>query len=380
MQLHQDTLNQFVTNCAAISDRKLAIVSITGRERQGKSFLLSYTLKALEEGSDAVEQWSIEDTQSLVSKFPFKNGTTRFTRGISIWHTPIPINDELAVVLMDTQGIDGEDTKNDLIILGFTALISSVQIYNTMHNLNTSTLEQLELFLQHSKDSIIKEDSVEEQQYQRLIIVVRDFSLDKKSWGLEKGQELLLKYRNRNKPFGVNLTSLFEKFSCLLMPNPGEEVSNDDFDGSLNKLSPNFVTYLKIFIEHLKDGVQPKHVLRCEPITSETFCWFIQSYFKAMTTEGLRNLPKTAMEYYLKESAVGRIPKRTADFAKAYAQAISKKMNKMQTLLSKTSIYPIVKEELDAMEKYRHDLISIEKAFIEETGIQVWKNYLIKLT
>lgn len=80
--------------------------------------------------------------------------TERVTSGILIWSKPFLCQDEFgkrfAVLLMDTQGIfDRESTMKDCAsIFALSSLISTVQIYNIMQQLQEDDLKNLKVNFQ----------------------------------------------------------------------------------------------------------------------------------------------------------------------------------------------------------------------------------------
>ena len=121
--------------------------------RTGKSFLLSWFLRYLEsqcvhrgDGSatssegDAKRKAWYERVQTLnqhEGSFDWRGGKERNTTGMWMWSEPYFLprsskGDELAVLLVDTQGMFDHETTVGLTaaIFGLSTLLSSYQIYN----------------------------------------------------------------------------------------------------------------------------------------------------------------------------------------------------------------------------------------------------------
>ena len=88
----------------------MVVVSVAGAFRKGKSFLLDFYLRYLTHGADAgssPNSWLGAQDERLTG-FPWKGGSERFTTGILMWSEPfivkVPSGEEVAVLLMDTQG------------------------------------------------------------------------------------------------------------------------------------------------------------------------------------------------------------------------------------------------------------------------------------
>ena len=88
----------------------MVVVSVAGAFRKGKSFLLDFYLRYLTHGVDASsssESWLGAPDERLAG-VPWKGGSERYTTGILMWSEPflvkLPTGEEVAVLLMDTQG------------------------------------------------------------------------------------------------------------------------------------------------------------------------------------------------------------------------------------------------------------------------------------
>jgi len=106
------------------------VISINGRPRTGKSFLLNQILKKLHFPEDP--DWI---NKSMPNGFEWKGGYDRITTGIQVWSDPFLVQVEgqiVAVFLMDCQGLfDSKTTTSQAIqIFTYSALISSLFIYN----------------------------------------------------------------------------------------------------------------------------------------------------------------------------------------------------------------------------------------------------------
>lgn len=83
-------------------------------------------------------------------------------------------SDELAIVLLDDQGIFDDKTsiKDCTTIFAISTMISSVQSYNIMRDIQEDDLQQLEFFTEY--DRLARTRSIE-KPYQKLLFVVRDW-------------------------------------------------------------------------------------------------------------------------------------------------------------------------------------------------------------
>ncbi|KAF4521103.1 hypothetical protein B566_EDAN009058, partial [Ephemera danica] len=77
---------------APVRDRKLAIVSIVGAFRRGKSFLLNFLLRYLKAGG--APDWMEGDGENNdLTGFSWRGGRDRDTTGILVWSQPFLMGD-----------------------------------------------------------------------------------------------------------------------------------------------------------------------------------------------------------------------------------------------------------------------------------------------
>ncbi len=99
----------------------MAIASVAGPQRSGKSFLSNRLLKRM-------------------TGFAIGPSTMPCTKGLWIWGEPIKISDDTVLIIMDTEGLNSvrinyiyleRDVNVDLKIFSLSILLSSVFIYNS---------------------------------------------------------------------------------------------------------------------------------------------------------------------------------------------------------------------------------------------------------
>ena len=177
---HDDKLQEILDRVP--SHAKVAVVSVVGAFRTGKSFLLSWFLRYLH---NMQQQQQKQGTASSSSRdnnnnmpwyeqvetlernqgFHWKAGSERYTTGIWMWSHPYilerPNDDDadsapLAVLLVDTQGMfDNETTMNlTASIFGLSTLLSSYLIYNVDKRIQEDNLQQLALFSEFAKVAV----------------------------------------------------------------------------------------------------------------------------------------------------------------------------------------------------------------------------------
>lgn len=108
--------------------KKIAIITIAGSYRTGKSFLANRFLGQM-------KGFDIGSTQKSC------------TRGLWMWNQPVSINSEVDAFLIDTEGLHSVDRHTDLDSKIFTLsiLLSSVFIFNSLGHITESSIEELSL-------------------------------------------------------------------------------------------------------------------------------------------------------------------------------------------------------------------------------------------
>lgn len=269
--------------------KKVCVVSVAGAFRKGKSFLLDFFLRYLSRGGHQGAEWLGSDDEPLTG-FHWKGGSERDTTGILMWSEPFVVkrnNEELAVLLMDTQGaFDSQSTVRDCAtVFALSLMISSVHIYNITQNLQEDDLQHLHLFTEYGKIAL---ESTHETPFQRLTFLIRDWSFPyEHKYGFEGGQNLLDKRFEVNekqhhelKELRMNLKKCFNTLNCYLMPHPGLRVcTSPEFDGKLKDIEQDFKLYVKKFIEATFQPIAVKQINGREISTLE-----LMEYFKAYCT------------------------------------------------------------------------------------------------
>jgi atlastin len=180
------------------SHTKVAIVSVVGAFRSGKSFLLNFFLRYLRYNKNRIikkdrgnklviddddvfsEEWMTDEGELLcegnknennsnsktVSSFAWRGGEERETTGIWMWSEPFcrVIEDadgkqeKIAIILMDTQGMFDNETSMTLTaqIFGLSTFVSSFQIFNVNRQLSEDSLQHLALFSEYGRLAVGK--------------------------------------------------------------------------------------------------------------------------------------------------------------------------------------------------------------------------------
>ncbi|PAA49900.1 hypothetical protein BOX15_Mlig034242g1 [Macrostomum lignano] len=257
-ELDAEVLKQMM-DLDKLSSAKVAVISVTGAFRTGKSFLLNFFLRylrALSRGD--TRDWILSEDQ-LDDGFHWRSGIERDTTGILIWSEPFfirkPDGQEVAVLLMDTQGaFDHQSTQRDCAtIFGFSTLLSSVQIFNISQNIQETDLQHLRLFVEFAS---MARESKDKKVLQHLWFLTRDWqNSHEHDYGSTGGQEYLDKVLacdsrkpKENQELRLGIKRYFERASCCLLPHPGKAVAAKDFRGEIHRLDPEFVDEMEKFI------------------------------------------------------------------------------------------------------------------------------------
>ncbi|RZB39306.1 atlastin-like [Asbolus verrucosus] len=243
-----------------IRDRHVSVISVTGVFRQGKSFLLNFFIRYLQ--VKYVEKRNVKDwlkpEDGPLAGFRWAPGSKRHTTGIHMWSeiflTKLPTGEEVAIILLDTQGaFDNQTSLSDCVtIFTLSTLISSVQIYNVMRNIKQYDLTHLQLFGGYGK--LISTAGT--APFQNLCFLVRDWACPyEKPYGAIGGAVLLGEVFDEAEVSELkrqteNVRDLFDKVNCFLLPYPGRVVdASAEFNGDLKDIDECFKQHIQEFVE-----------------------------------------------------------------------------------------------------------------------------------
>ena len=208
----------------------IIIVSIFGKGRTGKSYLMNLLLNSDENASKLIKGFKVTSQQNSLS------------RGIYLWNTPIEKpNSKEKILFLDSEGLNSENVyqqETDSKLLALILIISSLFIYNTTGDINSNSLNELELIV-HLSDSFginekVNKDKLIAELCPKFIWTIRDFELEKlneikKTIGQDAYLAQCLKERfgGKNKDeinvIKENLVKYFKQRECVTLPKPVEE-------------------------------------------------------------------------------------------------------------------------------------------------------------
>ena len=215
--------------------KHIGIISLVGKYRTGKSFLLNRVIL----NNKAKSGFSVGPT--------FKP----CTKGIWIWSEPIMIknnNEEFPCFMIDTEGLGAydEEVNHDSKIFLIAILISSLFIFNSFGTIDENAISSLSFVLNLSKTiklkNSFKEDNKDElaQYFPYFLWLLRDFSLrlvDKNGKNITEKQYLesalenikggenneIIQEKNRVRTL---IRTYFPERDCFALVRPVEEEKN----------------------------------------------------------------------------------------------------------------------------------------------------------
>lgn len=311
---------------------KIAIISVMGAFRTGKSFLLDIMLRYLryeascyaagKEPEESVVQvrgdgseytlptWmtamgpKMEGVGDNPDGFRFKGGMDVCTEGIWVWSEPFlrKIDGEnVGLVLMDTQGAwDSQMTKEQsATIFGLTAVLSSKQVYNISMQIQEDKVENLTYFMRFAQTAIqkasldIPEGTIGkediERPFQALNFLIRDWRHFKKDWTVDQCRDQMKEHLDRHvDPAKVRehstaemLNSMFHSIDCFCLPHPGFALEDDEWDGTVTDISQDFIRLVDVYVKDIfQTRLHVKKILG-SALTPMTFGIVVENFVKA---------------------------------------------------------------------------------------------------
>ena len=299
---------------------KVAVVSVVGAFRTGKSFLLSWFLRYLhhlggDQPKSATKKWYDEFDTLGNDGFDWRGGAERNTTGIWMWSEPHfatrENGEQIAILLVDTQGMFDHETTMALTasIFGLSTLLSSYQIYNVDKRIQEDNLQQLALFSEYARMAMTMDDNTEDtpitksdKPFQNIEFLVRDwqnFEEDEDYALMEKEMdrylETVMSERDAKdlQETREQILTCFDKVSAYGLVHPGIAVTKKKYSGDVSAMDEAFLNLLDRFCKKVfnVENIQPK-IIHGRQLSAVEFGSYAKAY-AAMFTSGA-NFPEAA--------------------------------------------------------------------------------------
>jgi len=269
--------------------KKIAIISVAGQYRTGKSFLLN---------------------RLLGRQGGFELGSTinPCTKGLWVWNKPVNVTNDLQAIFLDTEGLASfaRNAHIDMKIFAMSLLMSSYFVYNSMNAIDEKALEQLGLVVSLSKyihinshPGNISEDLDEYAAYFPFFMwVVRDFSLiltDSLKQSMTDRQYL----ENALRPVDTSkmadtesaalkneirgkLTTFFKERDCVTLVRPvvDEKKLREIEKMPYTELRLEFQKKMDLLVKKVFNNLRPK-MIDGQPLTGEMYANLLEQYVAA---------------------------------------------------------------------------------------------------
>ena len=277
---------------------EIIIVSVIGKARTGKSYLMNLLLDLIGKGNG----------------FQVASSLQSCTKGIWLWGTPKnSLNGKAKIVFLDSEGtssIDKSTKTYDSRIFALVVLISSLFLYNTYSNIDEHGINELSLAAHLSNaittNSNIDKDELLTELSPKFIWIIRDFTLEKihPETGQEISSKEYLELCLKNKRCGKgskdnnvirqNIIKFFPERDCVTLIRPVD--SEDDLKKlnmiPYNNLKPEFKMEFKILKDKIFKEALPKK-LNGKKLTGPALATLIEEFVKVINSGKIPNINNT---------------------------------------------------------------------------------------
>ena len=339
-------------------NENLIIVSIFGKERTGKSYLMNLLLNP-------------EENSKITKGFKISSQQNSSVKGIWLWNTPIPKpNSKDKIIFIDSEVINSDNIYEQVSgskLLALLLLISTFFIYNTMGDIDSDSLNDLELLI-HLGDSIginenVNKDKLISEICPKFIWAMRDFNLkklspkNKKKMTSDDYMEKCLKerfdgeHKNEINMIKENFIKYFKKRECITLPRPVQEEKDLVMlkKKQVNELEDDFINEflkLKKKIYNLSKG----KIIKGKKLNGPTVAYLISQFIKIINDENIPNINEI-----IKQMVIFDID-NSYNQAKNYYKEKLEKLKNNEVDLDIKEIYSIkyeaIKEYMSILEKY----------------------------
>uniref|UniRef100_UPI00398F6C1B guanylate-binding protein 1-like n=1 Tax=Pristiophorus japonicus TaxID=55135 RepID=UPI00398F6C1B len=316
-------VKQDALNILASLRKPVAVVSIAGKYRTGKSYLMN----------------------RLAGKsVGFSLGSTiqSHTKGIWMWCVEHPCNSDQHLVLLDTEGlgdVEKGDKNNDNWIFSLSILLSSTFIYNSRGTIDQHALEDLHFVTQLTQ--CIKVESGAEAEtgeefvrfFPTFVWAVRDFTLDLEINGEEVSADdylehaLILKPDSSRQPSHYNeprkcIRDYFSSRKCFVFVSPTTRKNMKTLEQmSDQNLDQEFVEETNRFCQYVYDNVKAKMVPPGTDLTGAMLAALLEIYVDSLHSGNIPCLDNAVTSLAKIENS-----KALADAVKYFQEMMEKTM------------------------------------------------------
>ncbi|XP_073491718.1 guanylate-binding protein 1-like isoform X2 [Aquarana catesbeiana] len=285
----------------------VVVVSIVGRYRTGKSYLMN-RLAGAQKG--------------------FSLGSTiqAQTQGIWMWCVPHPNYEDRVLVLLDTEGlgdVEKGDTRNDSKIFTLAVLLSSALIYNGIGTICQDDLDKLKFVGELTELIKVKTDNIQDQEeafstyFPIFIWAVRDFMLELELNGepiseddyLNNALKLKTSESSSSKEEEYNdlrrrLRMYFGKRKCFVFETPTDSRRElkelEELPGE--RLSKKFLSQSALFCDYIFKNAEIKRVDITVDVTGHRLGELANLYTEALNSSNVACLEEVVVSLAEKEN------------------------------------------------------------------------------
>ncbi|CAN7940792.1 unnamed protein product [Ixodes hexagonus] len=275
-----------------VRDLPVVVVSVAGAFRTGKSSILNVLLRF---PFLQYRDW-LGPADMPLEGFAWKSGKRALTKGIVFWShlfraTTVEL-EQVAVLLVDTQGaFDTNSSMTESVhIFALSILLSSIQVFNVMRNLQLDHLQHLQMFCEYGK--LAQELKGGCSNLQHCVFLVRDWEWpDDNEFGWTGGEQVLretlsvepaLQLAAALRALRTYFKTCIASRKCFLMPSPGHTDKGCRLNGPvrfsfLDRYPPSFNEHLRDFVHGvLSPGELVIKTVAGVRLSASLFCKFVE--------------------------------------------------------------------------------------------------------
>ena len=295
---HGFQINPQALNFLRSIKEEIIIVSVVGKARTGKSYLMNLLLDLIGKNNG----------------FQVASSLQSCTKGIWLWGTPKnSLNGNAKIVFLDSEGTSSTDKSTrtyDSRIFALVVLISSLFLYNTYSNIDENGINELSLAA-HLSNAITTNTNINKEELltelsPKFIWIIRDFTLEKVH--PETGEEitskeyleLCLKNKrcgkgtNENNVIRENIIKFFPERDCVTLVRPVDSENDLKRLNTIpyNNLKPEFKMEFKKLKDKIFKEALPKK-LNGKKLTGPALATLIEEFVKVINSGKIPNINNT---------------------------------------------------------------------------------------